>query len=366
VQLTNATGMQAGYTVGIDPSAREHVVVVIKGTFRIPDVDGEVAVPAKEQVSLVMADTFTGDPGYSAPVSETDFPLRKPRCDILLNATAFAPKGRPAPRVRAGVKIGVWSKMIDVVGDRVWRRAGPTLVPSPPERFALMPITYDRAFGGVDDTDPDHAEAYRTNPVGRGFGLVRSGERLLGRPLPNTESPNGPITVPWGSYSPMAFGPVGRAWQPRIGFAGTYDQSWIDNVFPFLPRDFDDRYHQAAPADQQTDEPAGGEEVILLNVTAAGRTRFRLPTVKVPVVFIPRNGPSEETRAVLDTIMIEPNRRHVVLVWRVSRPLKRNIFELPEAVVGRASRAFWRAREVGKAYYPSLGALVRARREPVA
>jgi hypothetical protein len=366
VQLANVTGMQAAYTVGIDPSAREHVVVVIKGTFRFPDVDGEVAALTEEQVPLVMADVFTGDPGYSAPVHEADFPLRKPHCDILLNATAFAPDERPAPRVRAGVKVGLWSKTIDVVGDRVWRRAGPTLRPSAPQPFTNMPLTYDRAFGGVDDTDRQHTEAYRMNPVGRGFGLARSGERLLGRSLPNTEAPNDPVTVPWGSYRPMAFGPVGRGWQPRLGFGGTYDQSWIDNVFPFLPADFDDRYHQAAPADQQIPEPAGGEEVILSNLTSAGHTSFRLPTVRVPVVFIPRDGATEETRAVLDTILIEPNVRLVVLAWRASRPLKRNIFELPEAVVGRASRAYWRAREVGKAYYPSLNALARARRGTVA
>ncbi len=364
MQLTNATKMQAGYTMGIDPSAREHVVVVAKGTFRIPDVDGEMAALAEEQVPLVMADTFTGEPGYSAPVHEADFPLRKPRCDILLNATAFAPEDRPAPRVRVGVRIGAWSKVIEVVGNRVWRQAGATLGPSAPEPFTTMPLTYDRAFGGTDDTDPDHADACRANPVGRGFGLVRSGERLLGRPLPNTEAPNDPVTVPWGSYRPMAFGPVGRGWQPRIGFAGTYDQDWIDNVFPFLPADFNDRYHQAAPADQQTDEPAGGEEVTLLNLTPAGRTSFRLPAVDVPVVFIPRDGPKEETRAVLDTVLIEPNRRRVVLCWRASRPLRRNIFELPEAVVGRMSGTYWRARELGKEYHPSLGALVRARREP--
>src|SRR3954451_10366292 len=364
MQLTNATKMQAGYTMGIDPSAREHVVVVVKGTFRIPDVDGEMAALAEEQVPLVMADTFTGEPGYSAPVHEADFPLRKPRCDILLNATAFAPEDRPAPRVRVGVRIGAWSKVVDVVGDRVWRQAGATPGPSAPAPLTTMPLTYDRAFGGVDYTDPDHADACRANPVGRGFGLVRSGERLLGRPLPNTEAPNDPVAVPWGSYRPMALGPVGRGWQPRIGFAGTYDQDWIDNVFPFLPADFDDRYHQAAATDQQADEPAGDEEVILLNLTPAGRTSFRLPAVEVPVVFIPRDGPREETRAVLDTVLIEPNRRRIVLCWRASRPLRRNIFELPEAVVGRMSRAYWRARELGKEYHPSLGALVRARREP--
>ena len=53
----------------------------------------------------------------------------------------------------------------------------------------------------------------------------------------------------------MSFGPVGRGWHPRLGYAGTYDQNWLDNVFPFLPADFRDDYYQAAPADQQIASP---------------------------------------------------------------------------------------------------------------
>jgi hypothetical protein len=365
VELTNATRMVAGYTMGIDPSAREHIVVVVKGTFRIPDKDSEAATLADEQVPLVMADTFTGEPGYSAPVHEADFPLRKKHCDILLNATAYAPEGRPAPRVRVGVKVGGWSKVIDVLGDRVWRQAGVTLGSSAPAPFTTMPVTYNRAFGGVDNTDPERSDAYMPNPVGRGYGLVRSGERLIGRPLPNTEDPRDPVTVPWGAYRPMALGPVGRGWRPRLNYAGTYDQSWIDNTFPFLPADFDDRYHQAAAEDQQVEPLQGGEEVVLVNLTPRGRTAFRLPMVEVPVVFIPRDGEKEETRATLDTVLIEPDQGRVCLAWRTSRPLRRNIFELPEAVVGRMSRVYWRARELGKEYHPSLGALVRSRRREV-
>ncbi len=34
MELINATRMQAGYTMGMEPSGRELLVVVIKGTFR--------------------------------------------------------------------------------------------------------------------------------------------------------------------------------------------------------------------------------------------------------------------------------------------------------------------------------------------
>jgi hypothetical protein len=40
MDLVNSTRMLAGFTVALEPSARECLVVVIKGTFRIPSVAG--------------------------------------------------------------------------------------------------------------------------------------------------------------------------------------------------------------------------------------------------------------------------------------------------------------------------------------
>jgi hypothetical protein len=155
----------------------------------------------------------------------------------------------------------------------------------------------------------------------------------------------------------MAFGPVGRGWEQRIKYAGTYDQDWIDNTFPFLPADFNDAYYQVAPLDQQIAFPGGGEEVVLVNLTSEGRLSFKLPAIEVPVVFFRKKGERHETRAVLDTIIIEPDKRVFSLTWRTSLPLKKNMFEIPQVLAGRRSRAWWRARELGKTYYPSLAHL---------
>ena len=363
MELLNATRMQAAYTMGTEPSAREHLVVAVKGTFAIPD-DGGPATLAEEQAPLIMADEFWGEPGFSSPRYEVDFALRKPKCDVLLNATAYAPHGQPAERVQVAVKLGSWFKTFNVVGDRIWEQRAATL-PSASERFTKQPINYEVAFGGTDGLDPDEdlPETYTANPVGHGWHRQRNQRWIPGQPLPNTEAVNDPIREPWGNYKPMGFGPIGRNWVPRYPFAGTYDQNWLDNVFPFLPKDFDERYYQAAPADQQIDYPRGGEEVQLLNLTPQGRARFLLPTVEVPVVFFRKREEPERRQAVLDTIVIEPELGRVLLTWRASVPLKRNMFEVTEVLVGEMSRAWWRARELGKTYYPSIGAMVRSRRE---
>ena len=59
------------------------------------------------------------------------------------------------------------------------------------------------------------------------------------------------VRDPHSDYAPVAFGPLGRGWPLRARFGGTYDDKWLKDDFPFLPKDFDERYYQAAPEDQQ-------------------------------------------------------------------------------------------------------------------
>jgi hypothetical protein len=363
MELLNATKMQAGYTMGMQPDGRELLVVVVKGTFGIPKGAEEPKL-AEEQFPLVEADTFTGEPGLSAPIYESDYNPVKPRCDVLLRGSAYAPYGMPAERVSVSLRVGHMRKQFDVVGNRVWRSDIFGATATEPEPFTVMPISYDLAFGGVDNlnSDPSKHEAYVSNPIGRGFYPKSKTEQIDGKPLPNTEEPGKPIVSPKGSYTPMGFGPIGRAWQPRPKYAGTYDQNWIDEVFPFLPADFDERYYQCAPLDQQIDYLRGDEEVMLLNLTPEGQTAFRLPRLEVPVTFYLRNYEEKEVDAVGDTLIIEPDLGRFMILWRASLPLRKNMFEVAQIVVGRMPRGWYRARELGKTYYPSLKAMVDARR----
>lgn len=335
MRLEHITGMEAGYTMGMQPDGRELLVVCVKGTFTIP-IDGEKVQLAEEQVPLVEADTFTGEPGYSSPVYESDYPPHKLYCDVLLNGSAYAPKGRPTTKVRVFLQVGGFSKTFQVVGNRVWEKGLFSYKPSQPQPFTAMPLSYDRAFGGVDANhrDTQKLKAFLANPVGRGMHVHLDRKFVEGQPLPNTEELNKPVTRPDGDYTPMSFGPIGRAWQPRVPFAGTYDQNWLDNIFPFLPPDFDDRYYQATPLEQQIPYPRGGEPVVLVNLTPEGRTTFQLPEKNMLVWFLLQNGEEKGLPAVMDTIILEPDARRFMLVWRAAMPLKRNMFEVEMVVVG--------------------------------
>ncbi|MBZ4415384.1 DUF2169 domain-containing protein [Myxococcus sp. RHSTA-1-4] len=348
--------------MGFQPDGREVLVVVAKATFTLPTED-TVAPLAPEQVPLTEADTFTGEPGFSAPLHETDFAHRKPRCDVLLNGSAWAPGGRPARVVPVSLSLGGMKKSFAVHGPRVWRK---TLVggiqPSEAQAFTSQSISYDHAFGGVD-TGPKDASKHQTflpNPVGKGFHHFLA--EVDGRPMPNTEEIRAPITSPRGPYRPMAFGALGRNWQPRASYAGTYDARWMDECLPFFPKDFDDKYFQAAPEDQQVPYPRGGEAVTLVNLSPQGMLRFRLPHLRVPIAFIPHQGRATQQDAVLDTVLLEPDANRLLLTWRIAWPLRRNAFEMKQVVVGGRTPGWMRAHAVGKKYYPGLNELIQADR----
>ena len=359
MNLLNATGMAAGYTVALDKAGYEHVVVVVKGTFTLPRT-GEAPKLADEQVPLVDADQFTGEPGRSATLVECDYALEKPYCDVLLNGAAYAPGGRSVQRIAVGLQVGSMRKSFAVWGNREWRAAGVGYAPSEPEPFLRLPVSYDNAFGGTDERmrDPAQVRSYLPNPIGRGWHHHIYRELVVGASVSNTEEIRDPVRDPGGRYRPMSFGSIGRGWPSRIRHAGTYDQNWIDNVFPFLPADFDSRYFQCAAEDQQVPHLRGGEQVALMNLTPDGRRDFLLPSIETPVMFFRRRAGRVDTRGRLDTLVFEPELERFSMVWRATLQLERDLFEVQQAVVGRMSRAWWRSLETGKSY-KSLATIVR-------
>jgi hypothetical protein len=349
MELINATRMTAGYTMGLEPSGRELLVVVMKGTFVLPKA-GEAMRLADAQLPLVMADTFTAEPGFSAPVYEVDFAPRKPACDVLLVGGAHAPAGMQVTGMSVGLRVGPLVKRAEVFGERLWQRSVGGYVASAPQHFTQLPLSYDCAFGGVDKRSADEAQhdAYAANPVGRGWFSAQQKDdvgRIEGAPLPNLEQPGQPVRDPHGAYTPVAFGPLGRGWAQRARYAGTYDERWLKDDFPFLPKDFDERYYQAAPADQQIPHPKAALEVVLEGVTPDGVRRFTLPYFEAPVHVFPKRGERENYTATLDTIVFEPDAERFTMTWRVARPLKKSLHEIAQVLVGRKGREWWQQRE---------------------
>lgn len=349
--IRTSTRFLTQFTMGMDVAGREYLSLVIKATFDFPE-PGATARRAKVQRPLIMADEYDGPPGLSAPKWETDFAFRKSACDVIAQGAAYAPGGIPAERVRVGLRVGNWIKQFDVVGPRQWRTLGPTVAATRPYPFARLAFSYDTAFGGPDRSRKGEGKppVYADNPYGLGYASARSGSQIDGLDLPLTEDPDDPVTSPFGTYRPMALGPIPRVFPARTRFAGTYDDHWKDNIFPFLPADFDERYYQSAPEDQQITPPAPGTPVVIVGLTPQGREEFRLPETDLPVRLFRGLETALDTTLRPDTLAFDCEARQLMLTWRCDAPILRQMTEFTEAWVGAPSRGLTRAKATGKRY----------------
>ena len=154
--------------MGMEPSGRELLVVVVKGTFRIPAI--RRAARARRRAAAAGRWPIPSPANRVSPRRSTrpTFRRYKPRCDVLLNGSAYAPGGRPTRKVAVTLGVGPWSKTFNVVGRRAWEAGITGISAGRAAPFDVMPISYDGAFGGLDNfhDDPEKHTAYMANPVG--------------------------------------------------------------------------------------------------------------------------------------------------------------------------------------------------------
>ncbi|HTJ84847.1 MAG TPA: DUF2169 domain-containing protein, partial [Polyangiaceae bacterium] len=218
---------------------QDSLTIVAKASFAI--VPGGKATLLDEPEPL-SGDRFVDDDPERLLLYATDFAVTKPRADVLLTGSAFAPGGsathaRVAFKWADGRAPRGFERTLAVVGDRTWRGSSP----SSPAPFSEMPLTWDRAFGGPRFAD---------NPIGVGHGTSN---------LPNLEDPTRAISASSDTPMPICFGPIPSTWRERRGRLGTYGGDYHARRWPYYPADFDPLHLQSAPAAQQVDHLVGDE-----------------------------------------------------------------------------------------------------------
>ncbi|MEM9453699.1 MAG: DUF2169 domain-containing protein [Myxococcota bacterium] len=344
MKILNFCGLPSLATIVPDAEACEHVVVVTKGTFAM---SGHGPKRASQQVELCTCDVHWGDPESSSVRYEHDFSLTKTRCDVVLNGHAHAPGGRPVTSSPVHLRFGSIDKTVMVTGDRVWAARGfGVFSPSDPKPFVSIPLRWERAFGGMSDD----GKAYEArNPIGCGLVGIGPDGLVAGLPVPNLERLDGLLASSASRPSPVGYGFVGRGWQPRLALAGTYDDLWKETRYPQLPVDFDLRYYQGAPPDQQIDFPRGGERGVVINASPKGRFDFEIPRLELPVVVEHRGGETiGESR--LDTLVIEPDEDRIIATYRCTLRCTWKSVETHRIRLGVPTPAFHKAVAQSKVY----------------
>lgn len=326
-QLKNPTALAASLMLLPDMNGIDTLFGVVKGTFTL----GPRLTLADEQVPVTMADQHYGDPAKTSIRAPSDVCLGKPGTDVVMVGSAWAPDGRPTWQADVTLAVGARSKTVRVFGDRVWdtSAAGATIAWVAP--FIQMPLVWERGFGGTDHTDKG-PRAEPRNPVGTGFRAGGGTRPLAGMPLPNIEDPAALITSPGDSPAPTGFAPVAPNWEPRTTFVGTYDDQWQRSRAPYLPADFDPRFFHFAPSALAMPRLRGDEPVVVDGATPEGSLRFWLPRFSVALTF--RRDSGDEVRpCALETVIIEPDERRLVLVWRGALNCDKQALKIREVAV---------------------------------
>jgi len=332
---------------GQSPAGEYILAVLVKRTYQIRPGQSCVRLPIAAK--LVKGDKFYGDPRITPVQFETDLIPFKLATDVVVIGKAYAPGGQPAAELTCAVQAGRARKELVVTGERrciFQNNAAPRF--TEPAPFVQMPITYDRAYGGVDiRSEPGTSYPYPRNPLGRGFVVRNLRESVDGLVLPNVEDPLQRITpagIITGEYArweqqpmPQGLGWYSKCFYPRALLAGVMP---ADRPFEQMMRK---EYEKAVPPEQldlyrQTGLPDmdfrffngaspglvvpylnGDEEIQLDRLTPEGRLSLRLsgdrPAIEIDIGF----GPSKP-QVVMHTLTIRSDERQIDLVWRGSVP----------------------------------------------
>ena len=231
--------------------------------------------------------------------------------EVLVTGKAFPPNRTPAPACRVRVQVGPVEKALAVFGDRHWLVGAP----SDPTPFTEMPLTYENAFGGP---------GYALNPLGKGFAPPE--ERGAKHFLPNIEDPKTPLRAPRDRPPPAGFGPYDPMWPQRTATAGTYDDKWLEEVYPGYPDDLDLSTFNTAPEDQRTTAILRGDEPIRIENMHPERPaqETSLPCIQARC-FVTQKDPSAETfREVpmaVETVHLFPHAERGVVIFRGTLPV---------------------------------------------
>ncbi|HVK69508.1 MAG TPA: DUF2169 domain-containing protein [Polyangium sp.] len=254
-------------------------------------------------------DSHWADDDARSLFAASDLVPLKPRIDVTLVGSAFAPQGQPVRSLFARLIVGDLDKSIEVHQDRTFTAEG-ALVEGP--RFSRMSLAYERAAGGPDTS----------NPIGVRLDVRDSFGRMK---LPNLQPPGLLVSTPSTPIAPVGFGPLAPGWPTRRGRLGRYAASFTPHslIAAPLPEDLDRSFFNVAPSDQQLGELAEDARIVLENMhPQIPRLVTNLPGLRPRAVLEGRGG-AHVLPLHCDTLWIDTDRQLATLTFRGRIQLER-------------------------------------------
>lgn len=243
----------------------------------------------------------------------------KPHGEIVVSGSCFAPRNTTTTASEVAVQIGEVHKKLSVFGNRFWQTGN---IPSSPEPFTEIPVTWKNAFGG---------KGYDRNPTGKGIRPLPQPDGSSRTPLPNIEIAGQLIGSPGDRPSPAGFDQVDMMWPQRFSKCGTYENQWLQERWPWFPDDLNPEFFNVAPPDQFIEGFFRGDELITITNMHPDFPviNSRLPAQR-PRCFVTRKKdlkPAAETEFIevglkADTVWLFPSILRGLVMYRGSLKVK--------------------------------------------
>lgn len=299
--VKNLTTFGFGTKVTSRTPPRPDMMLVVKAVFELRP--GAPLVPLDRIDCAPSGDVFEEDDDDRSGevLLPNDFADYKRSGEVLLKATFHSPKKRAVREAEASIAMGKWKKTLRVVGPRVWVDDALGSTATEPAPFNELPLRWKHAYGG---------DGFLANPVGKGH---------TSKELPQIEQPGSPVKSRGDHNVAAAFGGINRRWPARANKVGTeYGKEWEATRAPFVARDFDPVYHQAAPLDQRVEGYFRGDEELTFENLHPDASSFsvKLPGLRVRAFGRKTRGETSALPMVLDTIVADVEKGRLSLVWR--------------------------------------------------
>lgn len=350
VKITNFTPFANLRFSNRNAAGKEFGVFMAKTALDI-GMDGECRF-SSEQEPFVFTDTYHGDLNLSSVRYPSDFVPYKPHSEVIVDATAYAPGGKPATEWPVSIKVSddlgifvhhelrvtgprkwtpTWLRELSDGQKRDWRKFKPLFrgwALSSPGPIRSLPIRYEHAFGGTidkgfDDDGNPVLEAFQHNPIGCGLIDPEFTDHTKPVHAPQILSRDTVLSDAHGQYAVEGLGPVPPAWLPRRPLVGTYDEHWIEHIWPNWAVDYDYRFHNSAPVGSQGARYLEGSVRIELQNLFPDRPDFsiRLPDEQLVAMSLRDDETVVPLKMVLDTVFLEISERdrndpRIYCIWR--------------------------------------------------
>lgn len=249
---------------------------------------------------------YAGDAGFSAMISDHDFPIHKKNTDVLVygKAKTYAKKPMSSHTCRLLIDEHI-DKSLIIIGERQWIDHSGSFTVSSAKPFIEREIDYTNAIGGDE-----------RNRLGS--GIADTNEELASMKVPSVFYVGQNWQANSNKVQVAGFGPLPPFFSERSRWAGTFDERWQEERRPLWPIDFDDRFYQSAPHDQQCKGYLiGGERLMVSGFCHNDALSFRIPTEKYQATVTFQD---KEERALMPiyTIWIDANKKRVEVVYTAS------------------------------------------------